>query len=154
MIIRRAFGGWPVEGSRSSFDELERVRRQLDDLLERGFGTGFLAARAGVFPLTNVTESPDRFTVRAELPGIKPGELQIAVVGRSLSLSGDRKIPRDEAVSYHRSEREEGGFSRTITLPADIDSAKVEATCSNGVLTITLPKAEAAKPKQITIKAG
>jgi len=109
---------------------------------------------SGVFPLANVTEDKVNFYVRAELPGIKAKDLDISITGNSLSISGERKLPaEDEKVKYHRREREAGTFSRMIKLPTLVDTAKVEAQSVNGVLTVVLPKAEAARPKQIPIKA-
>jgi HSP20 family protein len=122
------------------------------DGLSRGL---FREPAAGVFPLMNVTEDKDNFYVRAELPGLKPDELDISVTGDTLSLSGERQIPvEDENAKYHRREREAGKFSRIITLPSQVDTGKVNARCEDGILTVVLPKAEAAKPKQITIKAS
>jgi HSP20 family protein len=103
----------------------------------------------------NVTHDQDNYYVRAELPGLKADDLDISVTGETLSISGERKLPvEDEKAQYHRREREAGSFSRIVSLPGQIDAKKVEARCTNGVLTVTLPKAEAAKPKQITIKAS
>lgn len=154
MIIRR-LGGWPSFEWRSPFEELERMRRQMDvlaDSLSRG------AVRepwAGVFPLMNVSEDKGNYYVRAELPGLKAEDLDISVTGNSLSIAGERKIPsEDEKATYHRREREAGSFNRMITLPTDVDTAKVEARCVDGVLTVVLPKSESAKPKQISVKAG
>ncbi|HDZ23565.1 MAG TPA: Hsp20/alpha crystallin family protein, partial [Desulfobacteraceae bacterium] len=79
----------------------------------------------------------------------------ISVTGDTLTITGERKLPgEDEKARYHRREREAGKFSRIVTLPAQIDTAKVEARCADGVLTITLPKAEEAKPKQIAVKSA
>jgi HSP20 family protein len=120
--------------------------------LSRGL---FRETTAGVFPLMNVTEDKDSFYVRAELPGLKPDELDISVTGDTLSLSGERKIPtEDENAQYHRREREAGKFNRIVSLPSQVDTGKVEASCEDGILTITLPKAETVKPKKITIKAS
>ena len=154
MILRR-LGEWPTLdwGVRSPFDELERMRRHMDWLSDSLQARWFKEPFAGVFPLVNVTEDKDTFFVRAELPGIKPEELDISVTGNNLTVSGERKMPAEDAnATYHRREREEGRFSRMIALPAQIDPGKVEARSSEGVLTIVLPKAEIAKPKQITIK--
>ena len=154
MLFRRT-SGWPTMDWTSPFEELERMRRQMDWLagsLSRGF---FREPSAGVFPLMNMTEGKDNFYVRAELPGLKSDDLEISVTGDTLSISGERKLPtEDENARYHRREREAGKFSRILTLPAQIDTGKVEARCTNGVLTITLPKAEEAKPKQITVKTS
>jgi len=108
---------------------------------------------AGVFPLTNVTEDKENYYVRAELPGIKSNELDIQVTAEGISISGERKIPVEgNNVRYHRREREAGKFSRSINLPGEIDVNKVEASMKNGVLKVTIPKSEAAKPRQITVK--
>ena len=78
--------------------------------------------------------------------------MDISVTADSLIISGERKIPEEENVNYHRREREAGKFSRVITLPGQIDPDKVEAKCKNGILTVILPKAETAKTKQISVK--
>jgi HSP20 family protein len=129
------------------------MRQQMDQIfnaLSGGFAGG---PAAGVFPLTNVTESKDSYCVRAELPGIVSDDLDIQVTSNGISLSGERKIAEEgESVQYHRREREAGKFSRLIELPGEVDTDKVEASLKNGILTISVPKSETAKPRQITIK--
>jgi HSP20 family protein len=145
--------GWPVRRW-GGFDELDRMRRDVDRLFE-GLVGSFREPTAGVFPLTNVTEDDHNYYVRAELPGMASDEIDISVTGDSLSVSGERKIAAEKKeAKYHRREREAGKFSRMISLPGQIDTEKVEASCLDGILTITLPKAEAAKPKQITVKSA
>jgi HSP20 family protein len=154
MIMRR-LTGWPAWDWRNPFEELERMRRRMDRLFEDLTGGMVGEPVAGVYPLMNVTEDKDNYYVRAELPGIKADDLDISVTADSLTLSGERKIPvEDENAKYHRREREAGKFSRILSLPAQIDTEKVEARCDNGVLTVVLPKAEAAKPRQIAVKAS
>jgi len=154
MLLRRT-SRWPTWNWTSPFDELDRMRRQMD-LLSQGLSSGlWQEPAAGVFPLMNVTEEKDSYYVRAELPGLKGDVLDISVTGDTLSISGERKIvPEDEKARYHRREREAGRFSRIVSLPGQFDTGKVEADCADGVLTIKLPKAEAAKPKQITVKSS
>jgi len=154
-MLLRSRTDWPTWGWASPFEELERMRRQMD-WLSGGLSRGLLGTpAAGVFPLMNITEDKDNYYVRAELPGLKAGDLEISVTGDALSISGERKLPaEDETARYHRREREAGSFSRIITLPAQVDTGKVNARCKDGLLTVTLPKAEAAKPKQITVKAS
>jgi HSP20 family protein len=107
---------------------------------------------AGVFPLLNLTENQDNYYIRAELPGMKAEDLGIQIVGKTLTISGERKILEEgEKIRYHRRERDEGRFSRAIGLPGEIDNDRIEAQMRNGLLTITIPKAEAAKPKQIAV---
>jgi HSP20 family protein len=152
MIIRR-MTDWPAMDWRSSFADMERLKRQMDRL-----AGAFLGEResrsvpSGVFPAINLTENQDYYFVRAELPGIKAGDLDMQVTARNLSISGERQIQSEgENVRYHRREREAGKFSRVIALPNEINANSIEAQLINGVLTVTIAKAEAVKPKQITV---
>jgi HSP20 family protein len=152
MMVRRVYGS-PFRGWRSPFQEIEQMRREMDRVFENAGTRPFRALRAGVFPLINVTEDKDHYYVRAELPGLAADELNIAVTGNNLSIAGERKIPTEgDTVKYHRREREAGSFSRIVALPAAVDADKVEAKLVNGILTVMVPKAEAAKPKQITVQ--
>jgi HSP20 family protein len=131
------------------------MRRDMERLLE-GFRGGSLGeTTAGVFPLVNVTEDHNNYFVRAELPGVKGDNLDLTVTGDSLTISGERKIPSEnEGAKYHRRERDAGKFNRILTLPGQVDSENVEATCADGVLTIVLPKPASAKPREISVKTG
>jgi HSP20 family protein len=107
---------------------------------------------AGVFPLINLTEDRDNYYLRAELPGVKAKELDIQVLRKTISLTGKRTFTEEgQEVRYHRREREAGTFSRIIGLPGDIDPEKVTASLKNGILSVKVAKAEAAKPRQITV---
>ncbi|HMK64753.1 MAG TPA: Hsp20/alpha crystallin family protein [Thermodesulfobacteriota bacterium] len=151
MMIRR-LSGLPGSGWGNFWDELDRLRKQMSSITERYHG-GTSEQFAGVFPLINVTEDKDNYYIRAELPGIKAEDLELSVTGETLSISGERKLQSEgEQVRYHRREREGGKFNRIFTLPGLIDTDKVEAKNSNGILTITLPKSEKTKPKQISVK--
>jgi HSP20 family protein len=158
MIIRRI--GRPMGEYRSPFEELELMRRQMERLMEDLGGTSatrpFLREPwARVFPLINLTEDKNNYYLRAELPGIKADDLEMTVTGNTLTLSGERKIPAEEEnAKYHRRERDAGTFNRVVTLPDQIDSDKVDAHSADGILTVVLPKSEAAKPKQITVKGS
>jgi HSP20 family protein len=106
-----------------------------------------------VFPLINLSENKDSYVVRAEMPGLKADDLNISVAGNNLSISGERKIASEgQNVRYHRREREGGTFNRVVALPGEVDAGKVEAKHVDGILTVVIPKAEAAKPKQITVR--
>jgi HSP20 family protein len=154
MIVRR-IPNWPRWGYRSPFDELERMRKEMDTLAGALTGGVLREPMAGVFPLMNVSEDKDNYYVRAELPGIKADELDISVTGKDLSIAGERKIAsEDEKAKYHRREREAGRFSRIISVPGEIDAERVDAGCADGVLTVVLPKAQAVKPRQISVKAS
>lgn len=151
-MLTRSLFGYPVWRSRSSFDELARMRNDMDRL----FGALERPARgmgAGVFPAINLTQDNDKYYLRAELPGIKVDDLDIQVTGKNISIAGERKIPSvSENAKYHRREREAGKFSRALTLPGDIDAEKVDASFVRGILTVEIPKAEAQKPRQIIVK--
>jgi HSP20 family protein len=144
---------FPTFDLRSSFDELDSMRRRLDNLLGNIKRSGYRLVGSGVFPLINLTEDKDNYYLRAELPGVTAADLDIQTAHNDIVLSGERKVTEEgDAVRYHRRERDAGKFSRIVKLPTEIDSAKIEAKLALGVLTVTIPKAEAAKPRQIQIK--
>jgi len=102
-------------------------------------------------PRTNLYDAGDYLEMKVEVPGIAKEDLNLKVQGNYLEISGSRKSDTPEGYSAHRVERGTTNFMRSFTLPSDVDTAKVEAQLTNGVLTLTLPKSEAAKPKQIAI---
>lgn len=147
-----------------SFAALDAMRREF----ERTFGwsgngrpvaqrSAFLPGRsARAYPLLNISEENDAFHIQALAPGIDPEHLNISMTGNQLSISG-RKQPLGEEVrpeNFHRSERAAGHFARTITLPCDVDESKIEAHYKNGILELTLPKSEKAKPKKISVNVA
>lgn len=151
MLVRRSLN-WPTWNYASPFSDLARLRGQMDQLFD-GLSGGTQTPTAGVFPLINITEEKDAYRLRAELPGIKADDLDITVTGKSLAIAGERKITEEtNGAKYHRRERESGSFRRMVSLPGPINADKVEATCKNGVLTLALPKADEARPRQITVK--
>ena len=150
MIIKRLFD-LPNYSWRGAFDDLERMRREMDSLFGQ-VGKAYWPTHAGVFPLVNLAEDPDHFFIRSEIPGMKSEEITISATGRNLSISGERKIASEGGnVRYHRREREDGKFSRVIALPSDIQVDKIEAGYIDGILSIKIPKSESAKPKQIAV---
>ena len=152
MFYPRLFN-FPAWRFRSPFDEWAQMRRQLDRLFEDSTAP-YQRLQAGVFPLINLTEDKSNYYVRAELPGVKAGQLDIQASSNNLAISGERKIaPEDESARSHRREREAGKFSRMISLPGEINPDKVQAKLENGILTVVVAKAEATKPKQITVKS-
>lgn len=150
MLVRRV---WPSRPTfESSFSDFDQVRREMLRLLDAA--TDGAPDQAGVFPPMNITQDDDNFYLRAEIPGIKPAELSISALRNRVSISGKREIPREhDRVSYHRKERPEGGFNRAVTLPTEVDAERVDARYADGILTLTLPKAEQAKPRQIAVKS-
>jgi len=132
-------------------DRLNQLRQEMDQIF-REFaedGTPF----GGPFPALNAWEDDHNFYVEAELPGFRIEDVELHVRGAELTLSGERKPQEKPDVTYHRRERAHGRFHRTLELPVPIEADKVQATLSDGVLTVTLPKAEAARPRKIEVKA-
>ena len=127
---------------------LSWLRNEMDQLLGRYWGE----AESREFPALNVWEDPDAFYVEAELPGFKIEDVELTVVGSTLTMKGERKLDAPEAGVWHRRERASGPFTRVLELDAEIDSEKLDAAFKNGVLTVKLPKAAAAKPRKIEIK--
>ena len=151
MLGRRLLSHHPWS---SPYDGLEEVRREMSRMLDAWNGRSSFVP-AGVFPPLDVTETEDAIVVRAEVPGIKANDLDVRVENQTLTLSGERKAPGEvDRASMHRREREWGQFRRSLTLPVRVDAARVEARCTNGILTIELPKAAEARAKQITVQAG
>jgi len=143
MLLRRINPTFPV-------NELRReVGRLFEDFMGPTNG-GF--NRVGAFPPINVWEDTDAVFAEAEVPGLTMNELEVTVVGNELSIKGDRKPCGAQGFTFHRQERGVGEFARFVTLPVPVDASRVQATLKNGVLTITLPKAEAARPRRIEVR--
>ena len=129
---------WPT------FGRLASLQDELDRLLESP-----LRAWA---PALDVHEDKDAFTIRAELPGMKREEIEVSIQDGALVISGERNEEKvNEGTEVHRQERYYGKFSRALTLPTAVAGDRVKATYKDGILTVVLPKAEEAKPKQITV---
>jgi HSP20 family protein len=141
-------------GFRSSHREMERLRREMNEIFE-GFDRGPRLSAATTYPAMNVWTNPDGAIVTAELPGINPEDLDISVQGDTLTLRGSRSADGlGEGDAYHRRERGSGQFQRAFQLPFAVDASKVEATYELGVLSIALPRAESDKPKKITVMSA
>jgi HSP20 family protein len=152
MFVRRI---WPSENFERSLDEFDRLRREMDHLFHALEGDVTRETTSGVFPLMNITQDEEHFYVRAEIPGVNADDLKISTTKNRLSLSGRREIqPESERASYHRREREGGAFNRTVTLPSEFDSERVQASYVDGILTVTLPRAPEQKPRQIPVKTN
>jgi HSP20 family protein len=107
------------------------------------------------YPPLNVYDAGDRYILSAQLPGLGPSDVELTMTGDTLTLRGERK--KTEGVSeesFRRQERPAGRWARTITLPDRVDSAQVSASFNQGILTVTVPKAESAKPRQIAVTAS
>ncbi len=127
----------------------------LQEAMDRTFDTGFFDSTTtsrGVYPPVNIFENNDDLVLVAELPGVKKEDMNIEVKGNTIRLAGERKIKYGENVSYHRVERNSSKFDRTLRLPYNVEPDKVKAEYKDGLLVISLSRAESDKPKQITIQ--
>ncbi len=139
------------------FREMMTLRNTVDQLFDntfRSMGSWQATNQALALPL-EVVETPEAFVVTAAVPGIEPGALDITLSNNLLTIGGEFKpVQREENVRYHLSEQPYGKFSRTLTLPMAVQADQIAADYHNGLVTITLPKAEAAKPKRIPVQSN
>ena len=141
----------------AGFGRLSSLRDELDRLFESPWSELARTSQllSGWTPALDVHEDKDNFVVQAELPGMKREEIDVSLHDGVLSISGERKTEKKyEEAEVYRTERFFGKFQRTVTLPTPVAADKVKAQYKDGVLTITLPKIEAAKPKQIDVNVN
>lgn len=127
-----------------------RMNRLLADF-DRSYDQGYGVPIADRTPHTNLYDQGDQLRIIAEVPGMSKDDLTVKIQGNYLELSGTRRTDSPDGYQSHRIERMPITFSRSFTLPYEIDADKVEACLQNGILTLSLPKSESAKPKQIAI---
>ena len=141
---------WPGLG------RLSDLRDEIDRLFESPFGeTRTLQLLSGWTPALDVYEEQDHFIVKAELPGLKKEDIEVSFHDGGLSISGERKSEtKHEDAEVYRAERFFGRFQRTVTLPAPVAVDKARASYQDGVLTVTLPKTEEARPKHIDVSVS
>ena len=147
-MVMRPYSGW-----RSSWREMERLRREMNRLFSDWPMRARLSA-APSYPAMNVWVDENSAVVTAELPGVLLDHIDISVENDTLTLRGDRQPDVEEGATYHRRERRYGSFVRTSKMPFRVEAENVDATFKNGVLSIVLPRAEEDKPKKIAVRAG
>lgn len=142
------------------FREMETLRREMDAIFgglaaEQDERMAFLPGiGTRRYPRINLSEDRENFYLAALLPGVDGKSLDINLTGNTLTLSGERRPENLQNARWQRQERGHGKFMRTIELPLDVDTEKIDAEYADGVLKVVMPKSEAAKPKRISIKAG
>ena len=140
-------GGWGPLGT------LRYMQREMDRLFGRSDSGDSRRVGGGTYPPVNVLNGSDDIIVQCELPGIKREDMDLSITGETLVIKGSLAAPAEEGqVRYHRQERGFGQFSRTIVLPDKIDADNIQAEYKAGILSIRLPKSEAARPRQIEIR--
>jgi HSP20 family protein len=134
----------------SMWNEMSRLSREMDRLFDRTRSS----SKSGVFPPFNLYDEENKLVLKAEIPGVKPEDLDINATFNTVTVKGERKSSiSEEGAAFHRKERSYGRLRRSITLPAEIDADKVTATYKLGVLEITLPKAKNVLPKKVSINS-
>ncbi len=147
MAMFRFPGGWDV------FENFRSFQRDLENLMGRGTFGESRRIGGGTYPPVNVLNGPEDMIVQCELAGVRREDVDISITAETLAIKGAKHAPDDdEKLNYTRRERGFGQFSRTIVLPDKVDPDRIEATLTGGILTIRLPKSQAAKPKQIEVK--
>jgi HSP20 family protein len=136
--------------------EFSKSYDEVDRFINSFFGSPVLRSNGSSFvPAVDVQETQDAYLFRADLPGVAQKDIKVSVMGDTLNVSGERRQETTEKDgSYHRVERVSGSFERSFTLPAPVRADQVKASYKDGVLEITVPKAEEAKPREIEIKVG
>jgi HSP20 family protein len=133
--------------------EMQRLHDEMNRLFGR-YGNGLRGNGRNMYPPLNLWEDEGNYYVEAELPGFKMDDLEIYVTQENqLSIKGQRQRPEVEKATWHRQERGYGSFARLLELPGSVDNERVTAEFSSGVLTVTLPKREAAKARRIEVKS-
>jgi len=139
-----------------TFGRLFSLRDELDRLFDTSFSDWNRGSQLSQWnPAVDLFEDKDNFTVKVELPGLKGEDINISLNEGTLSVSGERKIEQKfENAETYRAERFVGHFQRSVVLPTPVKADQVKAQYADGVLTVTLPKTEAAKPKQIQVNVA
>jgi HSP20 family protein len=133
--------------------DLARLHRDMDDLFGTFFGDWPVFSESKVWPAADIAEDENAITVKAEVPGCKAEDIDISVHGNTLTIGGEKKTEEEKKEKgYYHLERFCGSFRREFNLPSGVDANKVEASCKNGVLTVTLPKSEREKAVKVKIK--
>jgi len=134
--------------------EMMTLREAMDRLFDDAFTRPISMSAVSAMPAIDLYQTADEIVVKAALPGLKPDEVQISVTGDVLTLRGEFKQQEEKKeATWHIREQRYGSFERSIMLSTEVQTDKAKADFENGILTISLPKAEAVKPRTINIKA-
>jgi len=147
---------WKPFRELAPFREFDRMRKEMDRLWDSFFEGGLRRRAEGGgewLPSLDVSETKNELVVKAEVPGMDPKDIDISLSDGMLTIKGEKKQEKEEKqADYHLVERSYGAFTRSVQLPKEVQSEKINASYKNGILKITLPKSEEAKKKEIKIK--
>jgi HSP20 family protein len=148
-----------TQRTRGSFPQFHQLRDEVDRLFSNlvahptvSGATRLVTGRE--FPAVNLWEDNENVYAECELPGVRTEDLDISVVGNELSIKGRRSQTSEPQATYHRRERGVGSFSRTLHVPSEIAADQVQANLREGVLCVTMPKAESAKPRKVQVRTA
>ena len=144
----------PVRKRERDRGELTRLHNEMDDLFHGFFrDSDWPVWGRAPLPAIDIAEKDNEYVVKAEVPGCKVDDIDISVHGNILTISGEKKQEEEKKEKgYYHVERSYGSFRRDLNLVSEVDPAKIEAICKDGVLTITVPKSEKAKPVKVKVK--
>jgi HSP20 family protein len=131
------------------FSEIGTLQKAVNRLFEDFSGKGDVS-----YPPVNVCDMGDSYVVSAVVPGLKKEDVNLTAMGNTLTIQGEKKAPEVQHGNFYRRERGFGKFHKVVEFPTDVDTEKVKAKYENGILTVATPKAESAKPRQISIDAS
>ena len=146
FLARRSFPVMRFNGFRHDLDRLFKH-------FQSGFGDPWSLDQRS-YPALNIWDDRDSIRAEAEVPGFKMKDLEVTVMGNQLTIKGRREVSKREDATLHRHERFTGEFVRSMTLPVEVNPDKVDATLKDGVLTLVMPKTQAALARKITVKSG
>ena len=142
---------WHGDGG-IAFKDLADIQDRFNRILEGGFfGRGSVEHGTSKFPPVDIRADAENVYLIAEVPGVAPESLDVSITGDTLTIKGERKAAQLPDEKFHRRERGVGHFTRMVSLPERVDADRIQASLKDGVLRVTLPKAESAKPRTIKI---
>jgi HSP20 family protein len=137
------------------FANFRRLNRMMDETLGNWAGEGGDTFKSAWLPAVDIVENGDHIRLVVELPGVKPEDVKLGLENNVLTIRGDKRQDKEEKEErWHRYERTYGSFERSFTLPSTVDPERIEATAENGVLTVTMVKAERARPREIPVRTA
>jgi HSP20 family protein len=148
-----------LQRARGSLPQFHQLRDEVDRLFSNFVAHPTVAGATRLvtgreFPLVNLWEDMENVYAECELPGVHSEDLDVSVIGNELTVKGRRGETGEPQAVFHRHERAVGSFTRTVTLPTEVDAERVQANLRDGVLLVTLPKSESAKPRKVPVQAS
>ena len=145
----------PIKRRETPINDLARVQNEINEIARMFFGTRDMpsAWQSAAWPAIDIADQEHEYLVKVDVPGCRIEDIDLSVSGNTLTIRGEKKQEQEvKEKGYYHMERSFGSFRRDLNLAGDVDTAKIDAECKNGVLTVKLPKTEKAKPAKIKVK--